>query len=70
MKNWIVFMQNPALFIPSASKIKKEHSPTDMVRLCFALLLIHKEQDCIHMPLGFLRIFERLVGGEVVNNAM
>ena len=25
-----------------------------MVRLCFALLLLHKEQDCIHMPRGFM----------------
>ena len=28
----------------------KKHSPTITVRLCFALLLLHKEQDSIHMP--------------------
>ena len=34
--------------------MKAKHSPTAMVRLCFALLLLHKEQDCIHMPRGFM----------------
>ena len=32
----------------------KKHSPTAMVRLCFVLLLLHKEQDGIHMPRGFM----------------
>ena len=27
-----------------------KHSPTVKVRLCFVLLLLHKEQDGIHMP--------------------
>ena len=34
-----------------------------MVRLCFALLLLHKEQDCIHMPRGFMDDLE----GEVID---
>ena len=29
---------------------KAKHSPAATVRLCFALLLLHKEQDGIHMP--------------------
>lgn len=35
------------------------HSPTAMVRLCFALLLLRKEQDGIHMPRGFMDDLER-----------
>ena len=34
-----------------------------MVRLCFALLLLHKEQDGIHMPRGLMDNLE----GEVAN---
>ena len=34
-----------------------------MVRLCFALLLLHKEQDGIHMPRGFMDDLE----GKVAN---
>ena len=37
-----------------------------MVRLCFALLLLHKEQDCIHMPCGFMDDLE----GEVVDEEL
>ena len=32
----------------------KKHSPTAMVRLCFALLLLRKEQDGIDMPRGLM----------------
>ena len=35
------------------------HSPTVLVRLCFALLLLCKEQDGIHMPRGFMDDLER-----------
>jgi hypothetical protein len=38
-----------------------------MVRLCFALLLLHKEQDGIHMPRGFMDNFEGEVVGEEVH---
>ena len=34
-----------------------------MVRLCFALLLLHKEQDGLHMPRGFMDDLE----GEVID---
>ena len=34
-----------------------------MVRLCFALLLLHKEQDGIHIPCGFMDDLE----GKVAN---
>ena len=44
------------------NKLKK-HSPTAMVRLCFALLLLCKEQDRIHMPRGFMDDLE----GEVID---
>ena len=37
-----------------------------MVRLCFALLLLHKEQDGIHMPRGFMDDLEGEVVGEEV----
>jgi hypothetical protein len=37
-----------------------------MVRLCFALLLLHKEQDGIHMPRGFMDDLE----GEVVSEKL
>ena len=39
----------------------KRHSPTEMVRLCFALLLLRKEQDGIHMPRGFMDDLEGAV---------
>ena len=39
------------------------HSPTAMVRLCFALLLLRKEQDGIHVPHGFMDNLE----GEVAD---
>ena len=35
-----------------------------MVRLCFALLLLHKEQDGIHMPCGFMDKLEGEVADE------
>ena len=38
-----------------------------MARLCFALLLLHKEQDCIHMPRGFMDDLEGKVIGEEVH---
>ena len=47
--------------------MKVKHSPTAMVRLCFALLLLHKEQDCIHMPRGFMDDLEGDVIGEEVH---
>ena len=37
-----------------------------MVRLCFALLLLHKEQDGIHMPRGLMDDLEGKVIGEKV----
>ena len=40
-----------------------KHSPTAMVRLCFALLLLRKEQDRIHMP---RRLMDNLEG-EVID---
>ena len=39
-----------------------------MVRLCFALLLLHKEQDRIHMPRGFVDDPEGDVADEEVND--
>ena len=44
----------------------KKHSPTAMVRLCFALLLLCKEQDRIHMPCGFMDDLEGEVIGEEI----
>ena len=38
-----------------------------MVRLCFALLLLHKEQDGIHMPRGLMDDLEGKVIGEEVH---
>ena len=38
-----------------------------MVRLCFALLLLRKEQDGIHMPRGFMDDLEGKVIGEEVH---
>ena len=38
-----------------------------MVRLCFALLLLYKQQDCIHMPRGFMDDLEGEVIGEEVH---
>ena len=35
-----------------------------MVRLCFALLLLYKEQDSIQMPRGFMDDLEGEVIGE------
>ena len=35
-----------------------------MVRLCFALLLLRKEQDRIHMPRGFMDNLEGEVADE------
>ena len=35
-----------------------------MVRLCFALLLLHKEQDSIHMPCGLMDDLEGEVADE------
>ena len=46
---------------------KAKHSPTAMVRLCFALLLLRKEQDSIHMPRGFMDNLEGEVIGEEVH---
>ena len=40
-----------------------------MVRLCFALLLLHKEQDSIHMPSGFVDDPEGDVADEEVNDS-
>ena len=40
-----------------------------MVRLCFALLLLHKEQDSIHMPRGFVDDPEGDVADEEVNDS-
>ena len=37
-----------------------------MVRLCFALLLLHKEQDGIDMPRGFMDDLEGEVIGEEI----
>ena len=45
----------------------KRHSPTAMVRLCFALLLLHKEQDRIHVPRRLMDNLEGEVGGEKVH---
>ena len=47
--------------------IFKKHSPTTMVRLCFALLLLHKEQDGVHMPRGLMDDLEGEVIGEEVH---
>ena len=44
----------------------KKHSPTAMVRLCFALLLLHKEQDGIHMPRRLVDDLE----GEVIDEEL
>ena len=41
-----------------------------MVRLCFALLLLRKEQDGIHMPRGFMDDLEGKVVGEKVHEAV
>ena len=38
-----------------------------MVRLCFALLLLYKEQDRIQMPRGFMDDLEGEVIGEEVH---
>ena len=38
-----------------------------MVRLCFALLLLRKEQDGIHKPRGFMDDLKGEVIGEKVN---
>ena len=38
-----------------------------MVRLWFALLLLHKEQDGIHMPRGFMDNLKGEVIGEEVH---
>ena len=38
-----------------------------MVRLCFALLLLRKEQDGIHMPRGFMDNLEGEVAGEEIH---
>ena len=38
-----------------------------MVRLCFALLLLRKEQDSIQMPRGFMDDLEGEVVGEDVH---
>ena len=40
-----------------------------MVRLCFALLLLRKEQDSIHMPRGLMDDFEGKVVGEKVHES-
>ena len=40
-----------------------------MVGLCFALLLLHKEQNCIHMPRGFMDDLEGEVVGEKVHES-
>jgi len=44
----------------------QDHSPTAMVRLCFALLLLHKEQDGIHMPRRLMDDLE----GEVIDEEL
>ena len=41
----------------------ERHSPTAMVRLCFALLLLRKEQDGIDMPRRLMDDLE----GEVID---
>jgi hypothetical protein len=46
--------------------INQKHSPAATVRLCFASLLLHKEQDCIHMPRGFMDDLE----GEVIDEEL
>ena len=38
-----------------------------MVRLCFALLLLYKQQDRIHMPCGLMDDLEGEVAGEEVH---
>ena len=38
-----------------------------MVRLCFALLIIHEQQNRIHMPRGFMDDLEDKVVGEKVH---
>ena len=43
---------------------KNRHSPTDMVRLCFALFLLRKQKDNIHMPRGFVDNLEGDIAGE------
>lgn len=42
------------------------HSPTAMVRLCFALSLLHKHQYRIQMPRGLMDDLE----GEVVDEEL
>ena len=42
------------------------HSPTAMVRLCFALLLLHKLEDRIHMPRRLVDDLEGEVIGEEI----
>ena len=44
--------------------MKVKHSPTATVRLCFALLLLRKEQYRIHMPRGFMDDLEGEVPDE------
>ena len=46
--------------------MKVKHSPAVMVRLCFALLLLRKEQDSIQMPRGLMDNLE----GEVANEEL
>ena len=48
------------------TKLKK-HSPAEMVRLCFALLLLYKQQYRIHMPRGLMNDLEGEVIGEEVH---
>ena len=45
----------------------QDHSPTAMVGLCFALLLLHKEQDGIDMPCRFVDDLEGEGIGEKVH---
>ena len=47
----------------------KRHSPTAMVRLCFALLLLRQEQNRIQMPRGFMDNLEGEVVGEEVHES-
>ena len=41
-----------------------------MVRLCFALLLLYKHQNRIHMPRGFMDDLEGEVIGEEVHEGV
>ena len=48
----------------------KNHSPTAMVRLCFALLLLYKQEYRIQMPRGFMDDLEGEVANEEIHEGV